>query len=155
MMEQMWLIWFAVGVVLALLEMVLPGFIVLFFGIGCWCVAILLLIGVDLSLPAQIAVFLIASVGALLALRKWCLRTFRGVLTDCPDKEFDDQPIGNVVKVTASIRPPETGRIFYRGTEWDASAEDVIEAGQQVEIVGRHDRHMQQFIVKSIQTKGE
>ncbi len=156
MIEQMWLLWFALGVGLALMELVLPGFIVLFFGIGCWVVALLLLLGTELGLAAQVGVFLLASVGSLLALRKWCLRTFRGVMSDCPEQEFDDQPIGAIVKVTVSIQPPEVGRIFYRGTEWDASSSESIEAGNQVEIMGRHERISQQFVVRPVhQHQGE
>lgn len=155
MTDMMWLVWFILGVGFALLELVLPGFIAIFFGIGCWVVALLLLLGVELGIAVQIGIFLVSTVTSLLLLRRWMMRVFRGVMADRPEQEFDDQPIGKIVSVTQSIQPPQTGRISYRGTEWDAMAEEAIETGAQVEITGRNARAPQQFIVRSINRNKE
>ena len=54
-----WLIWFLLGIGLAFLELYMPGFIVLFFGVGCWIVAGTLLI-LDLTITQQLIVFIAA-----------------------------------------------------------------------------------------------
>ena len=72
-----WLIWFLLGIGLAFLELYLPGFIVLFFGIGCWVTAGALLLW-DMGLSLQILLFITSAVASLLLLRKWLMRIFRG-----------------------------------------------------------------------------
>ena len=31
-----WLVWFLAGVAIMLAELALPGFVIIFFGLGCW-----------------------------------------------------------------------------------------------------------------------
>lgn len=144
-----WLIWFILGVGLAFLELVMPGFIILFFGIGCLVTAAVLIFA-PLPLTAQIAVFLVASVLSLVLLRKWLMRWFRGETTGAAEKEFDDAPIGKRVSVLKSITPPNPGRIRYRGSEWDAEADAAVEAGSTVEITGYAGGSRQCFTVRPV-----
>jgi membrane protein implicated in regulation of membrane protease activity len=63
------LIWFLIGLVLFLLELVVPGFIIFFFGFGAWVTALICLLfhpGTNL----EIIIFAVTSVLSLLALRK-------------------------------------------------------------------------------------
>ena len=62
------LIWFAIGLVLLLMEIALPGLVIFFFGIGAWVVSIACFI-TDISLNAQLLLFLISSIFLLLVLR--------------------------------------------------------------------------------------
>ena len=144
-----WLIWFLLGIGLAFLELYLPGFIVLFFGIGCLGTSGALLLW-DLSLTQQILLFLTTSITSLLLLRKWLMRIFRGVSSDKPDEDFDDFPRGAHVKVLKTITPDNSGRIQYRGTAWDALADETIEAGDTVEIVRYATNSRQVFFVHKI-----
>jgi len=144
-----WLIWFLAGIGLAFLELYLPGFIVLFFGFGCWIVAGALLLW-DLSLNQQIVIFLVATIASLLLLRKWLMRVFRGASSDKQKDDFDDFPTGKHVKVVKTITPVEYGRIQYRGTAWYATAEETIEQGATVEIVRFADGSHQVFFVRKI-----
>jgi len=120
-----WLIWFLLGIGLAFLELYLPGFIVLFFGIGCWITAGALLL-LELSLSQQILIFITSAVASLLLLRKWLMRVFRGASSDAPDDDFDDFPLGKHVKVLKTITPADFGRVEYRGTSWYAAADETI-----------------------------
>lgn len=144
-----WLIWFLMGIGLAFLELYLPGFIVLFFGIGCWVTAGALLLW-DLSVNQQILLFIVSAVASLLLLRKWLMRVFRGASSDKPDDGFDDFPQGMHVTVSKTITPNEYGRIQYRGTGWYAAADETIEAGTTVEIVGYADNSHQIYFVRKI-----
>jgi membrane protein implicated in regulation of membrane protease activity len=143
-----WLIWFLLGVVLAFLELLLPGFIVLFFGIGCWVVAGALLIW-DLSVTQQVMLFIIGTIASILLLRKLLMRVFRGAARD-GDADFDDFPHGAHVKVVRRITPAVNGRIYHRGTPWDAAADEEIEEGATVEIVRYANGARQVFFVKKV-----
>ncbi|MCK4689902.1 MAG: NfeD family protein, partial [Candidatus Marinimicrobia bacterium] len=64
------LIWFLLGLVMLLMEFVLPGLIIFFFGVGACIVALICLI-LPISLNLQLVIFIISSVILLLTLRKW------------------------------------------------------------------------------------
>ena len=69
------LIWFIVGLLLFLLELVLPGFVIFFFGVGAWITALLCLIA-DPGFNLQAIVFAVTSVISLLLLRKMIQKKF-------------------------------------------------------------------------------
>jgi membrane protein implicated in regulation of membrane protease activity len=53
--------------------------------------------------------------------------------------------------VVQSIIPPATGRIRFRGTLWDAAADETIEEGEMVEIVRYAGNSRQIYFVKKIE----
>ena len=120
-----WLIWFVLGIGLAFLELLMPGFIVLFFGIGCWVVAGALLIW-DLTLAQQIGIFIVATIASIVLLRRFLMRSFRGLSSSTADEGFDDFPRGVHAKVVRQISRNSLGRIIYRGTPWDAMSDEEI-----------------------------
>ncbi len=144
----LWLVWFLLGIAFAFLELFLPGFIVLFLSMGCFVTAGALLV-LDLSLTQQLLVFMATSIGSLLLFRRWLVRVFRGASSHDSHQEYDDFPLGARVKVLETITPERGGRIQYRGTSWDAVADETIEAGSFVEIERHaHSRHV--FYVRKI-----
>jgi inner membrane protein len=142
-----WLIWFLLGIGLAFLELYMPGFIILFFGVGCWIVAGTLLI-LELTITQQIVVFIASTITSLVLLRKLVIRIFRGFSIDQAHKDFDDFPKGVRVKVVQRITPNSKGRIHYRGSFWDAVADDEIGEGDYVEIIRFAENSRQVFFVK-------
>ena len=70
MIWTLWWVWLAAALVLAILEVAIPGFVLLGFAIGALGNALLLLIGVTLPLPAMVFVFAGLSLVAWLVLRK-------------------------------------------------------------------------------------
>ena len=68
-----WWVWGALGVILAIGEVLLPGFVLLGFALGAGVVAGLLALGAGVagSLPLLLLVFAIVSLGSWLALRRW------------------------------------------------------------------------------------
>lgn len=144
-----WLIWFVLGVIIAFLELYLPGFILLFFAIGCLSTAAALLV-LDIDLAQQVIIFLITSVTSLLLLRKWMMRTFKGASSANNEGDFDDFPYGVHVQVLQKISPQKSGRIQYRGTAWDAVADESIEPGETVEIVRFSGNSKQIFVVRKV-----
>jgi hypothetical protein len=80
--EHMWhgessdLLWFVAGLVLMLVELAVPRFIVLFFGLGAWITAVVVALGVVDSLSVQLIIFLVSSIIALLLLKKQAAKHF-------------------------------------------------------------------------------
>lgn len=130
------LIWFLVGLAMLLWEFAAPGFIIFFFGIGAWIVAVICLIA-DVSLNLQLGLFIVISVLLLVSLRKWVKKIFMGRITS---KESADESaaefIGRKAVVTKEITPIVNGKVEFRGSTWNAEAEEIIPQGTTVEIIG-------------------
>ena len=144
-----WLIWFLLGIGLAFLELLMPGFIVLFFGIGCWIVAGALLIW-NLTVAQQIGIFIVATIASIILLRKFLMRVFRGLSSSTADEGLDDFPKGVRAKVVGQISRNSIGRIIYRGTPWDATSDEEIMEGEEVELIRYTDNSHLVFFVKKI-----
>ena len=51
-----WLIWFVIGIAVSLSELVLPGFVIIFFGIGCLGAAAFAVVLPQVRVPFEFAV---------------------------------------------------------------------------------------------------
>lgn len=134
------LIWFLVGLVLLILEFILPGLIVFFFGVGAWIVAVVCLFSTYIhdSINAQLILFIISSVLSLLILRKWVKGVFLGHSGAEQDLREDlKEFIGERARVIEDISPKAGGKVEFHGTNWEARADSDIAAGAVVEIIGK------------------
>ena len=138
-------IWFIAGFILFLLEFALPGFILFFFGVGAWIVALLALL-FDISLNTQLIIFLSASVLTILLFRKSMQKI---ILVKKKSSEIEDEFIGKIARSETSITPGKNGKVYFKGTSWDAASEDVIGPDENVTIVGNESILL---IVKSTKT---
>jgi inner membrane protein len=130
-----WLIWFVVGIAVMLTELAIPGFVLIFFGLGCWGAAVVAAIAPE-NHSVQVAVFLIVSVTSLLTLRKVAMRVFVG-RSEAPESEdTGNVPIGARISLDRDLEPGLTGRVRFRGTLWDAVSEERLPAGTEAEIIG-------------------
>jgi membrane protein implicated in regulation of membrane protease activity len=131
------LIWFLVGVAFALLELAVPGVILVFFGLGAWIVAATTAIGITPSLASQLVVFTITSLLSLILLRRWIRNRFLGHEADTRDGTADlDEFVGKSVTVTKAVTPGGSGgRVEYKGAEWTAVADEQLAKGDLAEIV--------------------
>lgn len=137
-MSALW--WFLIGLGVMLVELALPGFVIIFFGIGAWITALFVWLGFLESLNAQLIAFLGASIVSLVALRGWLQRTLQGRVSDqeLSETRLDDF-IGHKAKVTVAISPDTTdGRVDFRGTEWAATAKVAIASDATVRIVSKN-----------------
>ncbi len=128
-------IWFLIGIAFFVLEMVVPAFVICFFGVGAWVTALVLLF-VSMSLNMQLVVFLASSLLSLFLLRKYIQRIFTG------DRKADaiDSALafkGEEAVVTETIAPPAQGKVKYSGTTWKARADEKIEEGEVVTILSQ------------------
>jgi inner membrane protein len=133
------LLWFLVGLVLLVSELALPGFVIVFFGIGAWITALCTGIGLVSSFNAQLLIFLISSILSLALFRNKGKRLFEGKVTRVwnPESSMEDLR-GQRAVVLQGITPGTPGgRVEFHGTSWNAEAEVAIATGQIVEITGQ------------------
>jgi len=124
-------IWFLVGLGLLLLELALPGLVLLFFGAGAWATALVCAI-TDISLNWQIFIFLLASLLGLVLLRKYLKRRFFSKT----DKEAEDQLeefIGRKARAVDDFKDG-SGKVEFKGTRWSARCEAPVKKGEWVTI---------------------
>lgn len=127
------LAWFLLGIAFFVIELALPGFIIFFFGIGAWCAALAVFL-LDLSLSAQLGVFLVTSLVTLFLLRKYIQTVFIGTSQE-DDPSIKAQPVSDTGVVTEDIVPPARGRVKFGGSFWKAEADTVIKSGAVVKII--------------------
>ncbi|MFP4476196.1 MAG: NfeD family protein [Desulfatibacillaceae bacterium] len=127
--------WLIIGVVLILVEVVNPGLILVFFGLGAFATAVVCR-AVDIGITAQLLVFLVSSLLLMLALRSWLRDVFGGKLAGdgSPD---DDHVVGRRAVVTQAIAPHSPGRVELHGSTWSAEADREIPEGTPVEVTGK------------------
>ena len=127
-------LWFLIGVGLLLLELAVPGLIFVFFGIGAWLTAAVLLF-FDLSLNAQLLIFSLSSIGSLLSLRHHIRKKYMDVSLEGkgdPDHHF----IGSSAVSLTEIKPGHDGKVEFNGSQWEACSDHNIEPRMSVTIIG-------------------
>lgn len=141
------LIWFLAGVAFLIAELSFPGFILIFFTVGCWIAGVTVwLLHIDLT--AQILVFTISSLVLLFTLRKYSIKIFKGTTRDNVDDCYADSKIGKTAIVTKAITPSMPGEIKVMGSFWRAVADINIEEGQSVVIENQESEDGLTFKVK-------
>ncbi|MDP2644135.1 MAG: NfeD family protein [Desulfobacterales bacterium] len=132
-----WLVWFLAGIAVMLAELAIPGFVIIFFGLGSWGASVVAFFSPD-SYSAQVAVFVIVSVVSLMTLRKVAMRVFTGRSegTGLETEDSGNVPVGTRITLDQDLEAGRIGRVRFRGTMWDAVSEDRIPAGSDAEITG-------------------
>lgn len=133
------LVWFLLGILFFIVEMITPGFVLMFFGIGAWVSAIVAWIGLTDSLTIQIIIFLVSSLLTLLLLRNKFSSYFHGrVSGKQPPEDSITSVKGQKAIAVTDIKPDDVGcKVEFNGTMWDADADEFIPKGTKVEIVER------------------
>jgi membrane protein implicated in regulation of membrane protease activity len=127
-------IWFLVGLGLLLLELALPGLVILFFGAGAWATALVCAV-TDINLNWQIFIFLIASLLGLVLLRRYLKKRFFSKT----DKETEDQLeefIGKKARAIADFKDGR-GKVEFKGTRWSARCDSLVKNGDWVTILSK------------------
>jgi membrane protein implicated in regulation of membrane protease activity len=132
-LEKPELFWFLIGLVLFLLELVIPGFFIFFFGLGAWITALVCLIW-EPGTNLQIIIFAVTSVLSLIALRRMIQKKFfysKGNLSE----EVEDEFTGKEALATTDIGPDKSGKVEFKGTTWKAESKSEIKEGQKAIII--------------------
>ncbi len=131
--------WFLLGLFLLLAELVLPGFVIIFFGIGAWVTTLCIWTGWANSFNTQLIIFLASSILSLVLFRRQGKNYFQGrVSGKLDDVGMLDSVKGERAIVVEDIVPKNlAGKVELHGTNWNATAEVDIKKGTPVEILER------------------
>jgi len=120
------LIWFIIGLIFLVLELILPGFVVFFFGLGAWVTSLVCLLA-DPGTNLQMTIFALTSVITLVAFRRMLKKKFF-TSNDINSTSVDDEFTGGKALALTSFKRGSKGKVEYKGTTWSATSEkDVAE----------------------------
>jgi membrane protein implicated in regulation of membrane protease activity len=124
-------VWFICGVVLVLLEFVVPGVILVFFGLGAWVTALTTFLGLTQGSASQLLVFAVASLILLFGLRRYIRSRFSGFISErqAPDRNLDEFT-GKSVLVLEDVAPGKPGKVEFKGAPWRAESEAAFSQGE-------------------------
>ena len=130
-----WGMWLVLGLVLIVIEVLVPAFVALFFGLSALIVALLCwLFGANLQSWVAGTIFAGLAVVLLLGLRGVCQKVFVGKKS--PDRDgLANDLVGHRAVVTARIEPGRQGKVEFRGANWQAESGETLEPGVPVRIV--------------------
>ncbi|GEM_PF-250420 len=130
--------WLYLGLALVLAEVILPGLISVFVGMGAFTVALFLHFNWIESVSSQVIAWLSASLVYIFSLRLVVMRYYP---SDRGKQDIDETHamVGKVVDVVETISRSHPGRIRFGETTWKAICKDesVFALGDKVQIVGR------------------
>ncbi len=129
-------VWFIIGIVLTVAEFVVPGFVIIFFGVGALLVSLLAWMGLADSLGAQLLWFSGLSLALLFGLR-WLLKSwFVGRSSESIESDEVSDYIGKEVRcLTAFAADVPYGKVEFKGARWKARCDQPLPAGAYAVIV--------------------
>ncbi len=135
-MQLLWWHWIVLGVVLMLLELAVPAFFLIWFGLGAVVVGALLAAFTGMSFALQIITWTLCS---LLLVWFW-FKVFKPNIHKTGAGMAKGSLIGEIGLVTRDIRPYENGQIRFQkpilGDElWESIADQEIKAGERVKVL--------------------
>lgn len=131
--SQAEVIWFLIGLALILLELTMPGLVLIFFGVGAWVTALVCLV-FDIEINTQLFIFLGSSLLSLALLRKALKKRYMN--TKEADGDIEDEYIGQTAVALNSFTAGQTGKVSFKGSSWHAESNEAVTEGQQLKITG-------------------
>jgi len=135
------LYWLIIGVMMIFMELMLPGFVMFFFAVGALVTAGIAWL-YPVSIVAQLAIFIVVSMASLLVLRNFIQKRFfakkEEEQVEDAAQDQEEKPLaipGTKGVVCMTIMPPSEGRLKYAGSYWRATADELIEEGEIVQVV--------------------
>ena len=129
-------VWIIAGLVLAALEIVVPGFVIIWFGVAGVITGVL---AIFVRNPyIQFGVFLVLS-GIMVVFSQ---RIARKITRPEPEQVGANRMAGVTGIVVQDIAPPEFGRVKVGGDEWRAAAGCAIPAGGTVKVIEVKGTHL-------------
>lgn len=135
-MQFLWWHWIVLGIVLMLLELAVPAFFLLWFGLGAVVVGVSVLAFPGLSFAWHIIIWTASSV---LLIWLW-FKVFRPSIHKTRIGLSKGTVLGEIGLVARDIRPYQKGQVRFQkpvlGDDvWEAISEDEIKAGERVKVL--------------------
>ena len=130
--------WLILGVVLILLELVLPGAVVVFVGFGALMVALALYLGMVAGWTSAFTLWFISSPLLIIILRSFLQRYMPKGESQRQSTDEDLDAYGALITVAEAMSPDQAGRIHFRGTTWPGICyEKALQSGEKAKIIHR------------------
>jgi membrane protein implicated in regulation of membrane protease activity len=131
-----WWHWMVLGIGLVLLELAIPAFFVIWFGLGALFVGVILVAAPSASLPVQVVVWIAASLAFVFL---W-FKVFKVHVHRTRVGLSKGQFAGEIGLGTRDIKPFQKGQIRFQkpilGAEaWEAIADEDIAPGERVQVL--------------------
>ncbi len=135
-MELEWWHWAVGGIALVVAELVVPSFVLIWFGVGALAVALMLALSSP-GMTVQLAVWLVVSLALVAA---W-FKVFRPDAHKTKIGMADADVIGEVGMLVRAVAPYEKGQVRFQkpilGADvWDCIADETIGSGERVRVLG-------------------
>jgi membrane protein implicated in regulation of membrane protease activity len=134
-MELAWWHWAVGGIALIVAELVVPAFVLIWFGLGALLVALFVaLAGIDLTV--QLALWLVIS----LALVAGWFKVFKPGMHKTRIGMADANVVGEVGMLVHAVAPFEKGEVRFQkpilGSDvWECIADEAIKSGERVKVL--------------------
>lgn len=135
-MEFLWWHWIVLGIVVMLLELAVPAFFLIWFGLGAVVVGVLLAIFPGMTVAFQVIAWTLCSVSLI-----WLwFKVFKPHIYKTRAGLAKGSLIGEIGLVTRDIRPYERGQIRLQkpilGEEvWECMADEEIRIGERARVL--------------------
>lgn len=134
-MEFEWWHWAVGGIVLIVAELVVPSFVLIWFGVGALFVALLVAL-VDPGLTAELAIWLAVS---LVLVAAW-FKVFKPNMHKTKIGMADANVVGEVGMLVRDVAPFEKGQVRFQkpilGADvWECIADEAIRSGERVKVL--------------------
>lgn len=132
--------WLMFGITLMILELVIPGLVVIFLGMAACLVSAAVYLGLVEGWMQNTTAWFVCSLVLIILLRGVFQKLAPGE-EEVGDVDEDKDAIGTVVEVVETVLTDSTkGRIKFRGTTWEAVSKTTkIEVGRKAKLVERRD----------------
>ncbi|MDO9041950.1 MAG: NfeD family protein [Desulfocapsaceae bacterium] len=136
MENLLWWHWIVLGIILVLMELVVPSFTIFWFGLGALVTGLLLAILPEISLKWQLLVFSLSSIGFTFFWFRFFVprKKIKALLVD------EQAAIGQTgIAATRALIPGEIGRVVFSipvldDEAWMYLADEPIETGNRVRV---------------------
>lgn len=134
-LSQPMFVWFLLAVVFLIAELMAPGFIAIFFTLGCLAASFAAwLIGVNVQW--QIGIFIVVAIGSLVLFRNMARKIFRGRQEGENEDDYTSERVGKSVVVTEPVAPHRPGKVKMDGSFWIAVSDQKMVEGDVGLVVG-------------------
>lgn len=136
MMQFLWWHWIVLGLVVVLLELAVPAFFLVWFGLGALIVGVTLLAVPGLPFVWQVLIWIVCSIAFI-----WLwFKVFKPGFYKTRAGMSKGAVIGEIGLVIRDIRPFEKGQIRFQkpvlGDEvWESISEEEIKVGERVKVL--------------------
>lgn len=128
-------LWFLVAVVFLVVELNVPGFVAIFFALGCLVTSLAVWFFAPV-LQTQIIIFVLVSIGSLFLFRNMARAVFRGGEGKDTADDYFNERIGKTVVVTEPVMAHRQGKVKFDGSFWIAVSDVDMALGDVGVVTG-------------------